>query len=153
MVLLMLGEGQGLADEDHIVRYVPWTKLLKDEDDNVLGFLPQAFELRPDEESLSVNWLEFFSGDRSEKKRQAIQAFRASVKVGKKSAFGIANVGEVKDTCLSSGARVRIVYMPEENNASHALIKHLPRTELALFEALATTAFSELVQNTAVPED
>jgi hypothetical protein len=28
-----------LPDEDHVMRYVPWKKLRRDEDDNVLGFL------------------------------------------------------------------------------------------------------------------
>jgi hypothetical protein len=53
-----------LPDEDHVMRYVSWARLRRDEDDNILGFLGAAFQLRPDEESLSVNWLEYFDGDR-----------------------------------------------------------------------------------------
>lgn len=56
-------KGWKLPDGDHIMRHIPWSKLRKDENDNVLGFLPQAFQLRPQENSLSVNWLEFFDGN------------------------------------------------------------------------------------------
>jgi len=52
-----------LPDEDHVMRFVPWGRLRKDEDDNVLGFLGDAFKLKPNEDHLSVNWLEYFGGD------------------------------------------------------------------------------------------
>ena len=48
---------RNLPDEHHVIRNVSWRRLRRDEDDNVLGFLPQAFQLRADEEYLSVNWL------------------------------------------------------------------------------------------------
>ena len=63
-----------LPDEHHVMRYVPWTRLRKDEDDNVLGFLGDAFKLKPNEDHLSVNWLEYFDGDR-DMKIQGIQKY------------------------------------------------------------------------------
>jgi hypothetical protein len=57
------GKGKNLPDEDHVVRYVPWGRLRRDEDENVLGFLPQAFQLRQEEDYLSVNWLQYYDGD------------------------------------------------------------------------------------------
>jgi len=36
-----------LPNEDHVMRYVAWGKFPRDEDDNVLGFLGEAFELKP----------------------------------------------------------------------------------------------------------
>ena len=147
----MIGKGQSLPDDDHVMRYVSWAKLLRDEDDNVLGFLPQAFELKPDEESLSVNWLEVFGGDHESNKKQAVKAFRASsLTIGKKSGFGIANVRLIKEICKSSGALVRIVYAPEPGNLAHSLIHKIPRNEFALLEALASEAFTELLLNSAV---
>jgi hypothetical protein len=31
------GKGKNLPDEDEVIRYVPWTRLRKDEDENVLA--------------------------------------------------------------------------------------------------------------------
>jgi hypothetical protein len=146
----MIGKGANLPDEDHVMRYVPWTKLRRDEDENVIGFLPHAFELRPEEESLSVNWLEYFNGDRENRIRDSVKIFRNTRNVGKKSAFGIGNVGQIKATCGANGALVRIVYEPEPNNQAHSAIRRLPRDDLGLLEALAADAFVELVRNVDV---
>ena len=78
-----------LPDDDHVMRYVPWGKLRRDGDDNVLGFLGEAFKLKPDEDSLSVNWLEYFEGDRDAKIQASVRTFRSTLTVGTKSAFGI----------------------------------------------------------------
>src|SRR5208337_4672405 len=84
-----------IPDEDHIMRHVPWGRLRRDEDDNVIGFLPQAFERRPDEESLSVSWVEHYS-DPATRVRDAVWAVRNARRVGGRSAFAIGNVGKVK---------------------------------------------------------
>jgi hypothetical protein len=93
-----------LPDSDHVMRYVPWRKLLRDGDDNVLGFLPEAFEL-PNEEYLSVNWVEFFP-DPATRIRDCIWDLRKSRKTGAKSAFAVGNVGRIKEVCLQSGYKV-----------------------------------------------
>src|SRR4051794_14954963 len=95
------GKGKNLPDEDHVIRYVPWGRLRKDEDENVVGFLPQAFELRDGESYLSVNWLEFHTGDREAQIRLSVWAMRDSFEkpLGGKSAFAIGQVGKIKKTC------------------------------------------------------
>lgn len=145
-------KGANLPDDHHVMRYVPWSRLLRDEDDNVVGFLAQAFALRPDEESLSVNWLEYFGGDRKTNIRDSVLEFRRTLtKVGRKSAFGIASVKKIKDTCsATAGVKVRVVYEPGKNNPAHSGIRHLPRDDLNLLDALAAEAFSELVRNSDV---
>ena len=133
------------------MRHVPWGKLRRDEDDNVLGFLPQAFELRPEEEYLSVSWVEYYS-EPTTKVRDAIWGVRQARTVGTKSAFAIGNVGRIKETCLTVGnARVRIVPEPLENWPAHAGIRRFPRDDLDLLEALAAEAFTEMVLNQDVP--
>ena len=139
-----------LPDEDHVMRHVPWGKLRKDEDDNVLGFLPQAFQLRPDEESLSVNWMEFFT-DPATRARDLVWAMRKARDIGGKSAFGIANVGKIKETCLACGVKVRIVHEPKDNEPAHAGCRRLPKDDLILLEALAQDAFTQMVQNADIP--
>jgi hypothetical protein len=133
------------------MRYVPWSKLRRDGDDNVLGFLPAAFELRPTEESLSVNWLEYFSGSRQDQLTECVNQFRRCFDVKRKSAFGVANVRKMKDICQENGKAVRIVYSPSPDNCSHASIQKLPRDEFSLLDALAADAFTEIVMNAQVP--
>lgn len=147
----MLNKGQQLLDVHHVMRYVPWSKLRRDGDDNVLGFLTAAFELRATEESLSVNWLEYFSGSHQDQLTECVNEFRGSFSVKSKSAFGVANVRKVKDIFQGSGKAVRIVYSPSPDNCSHASIQKLPRDEFALLDALAADAFTEIVMNAQVP--
>jgi len=147
----MQAKHTNLPNEDHVMRYVPWGKLLKDEDDNVLGFLGEAFRRRPDEEALSVNWLEYFAGEREVKIEASVKTFRSSLKVGPKSAFGIGNVARIKQLCRTRGANVRIVYEPEDNNQSHSGIRRLPRDDDMLLDALAADSFLELIHNTSIP--
>jgi hypothetical protein len=147
----MMDKGANLPDDHHVMRYVPWSRLLRDEADNVIGFLSQAFALRQDEESLSVNWLEYFGGDRKSNIRDSALEFRRNYKVGKKSAFGIANVKKIKDTCIATaGVKVRVVYEPSRKNPAHSGIRRLPVDDLTLLDALAADAFVELVQNSDV---
>jgi len=146
----MISKGSNLPDEDHVMRYVPWTRLRKDGDENVIGFLPEAFVLREGEQSLSLNWLEYFSGDRNQKIRESVNVFRRVRKVGPKSAYGIGNVRRTKEVCEANGARVRIVYEPDDDNPAHAGIRRLPRDDLSLLDAIATEAFTELVRNAEI---
>lgn len=148
----MVAKGKDLPDQDHVIRHVPWSKLRKDEDENVIGFLPQAFELRPEEAYLSANWLEYFGGDHEQRIREAVRAYRKKVTVRKRAHFGIANIGKLKEVCRSSGATVRIAYWPTTDHPSHAAIRNYPREDLSLFEAMAVDAFAESVRNADVTD-
>jgi hypothetical protein len=135
------------------LRYVPWGRLRKDEDGNVIGFLPQAFRLREGEDYLSVNWLEYYEGDRDAQIRLSVWAIRASFPnpLGPKSAFGIANIARIKEIALSAGARLRIIHEPEGDvNPGHAGVRRLPADDLTLLEALAADAFTERVSNAEI---
>jgi hypothetical protein len=146
----MISKGANLPNEDHVVRYVPWSRLRKDEDDNVIGFLPQAFSLREGEESLSLNWLEYFSGDRGQRIRNLVNELRRVRTVGAKSAYGVGNVGRIKEVCDGNGTRVRIVYEPLDDNLSHSELRRLQHEDMSLLDALATQAFSEMVRDADV---
>lgn len=144
-------KGQQLLDEHNVMRLVPSQRLRRDGDDNILGFLPQAFQLRPQEQGLSVNWLEHFDGDHSTQVASCIKAIRIHLDVRKKSAFGIANVRKVKEICNTKSRTIRIVYAPSDGNESHTVIQKLPADDMELLDALAIEAFTELVLNTDVP--
>ncbi|MFZ5523503.1 MAG: hypothetical protein ACOY9D_05390 [Pseudomonadota bacterium] len=149
-----INKGANLPDQDHVIRHVPWARLLRDEDDNILGFLPQAFALRPIEEakkSISVNWLEYFGDDHTTNIKKSIQGLRTTKKIGGKSAFGIGGVAKIKEVCKKNGALVKIVYAPTDGNPSHSAIRNLPIHNQSLLQALATAAFIELVCNADIP--
>lgn len=150
-----------LSKEHHVSRHVPYKKLLRDDDDNPVGILPQAFEMREiDKESLSVNWLEYFGNNHADNIVKTIQSFRLSrlsmdIIIGKLSAFGIGNVGKLEDTCAGHHhAKVRVQYDDKKvskNNQSHARIIRLPINDLVIMQSLASDVFTELVLNKDIP--
>ena len=145
-------KGQNLPPDDHVVRVVPFKKLRRDEDDNVLGISHVAFERRLGEEELSVTWLEYFAGNRSEMLNAAVQALRASeYKPTPKSGFAIGQVGAIKATCEQYSAKIRIIHAPMDDNKAHSEVRQLPRDNVALLEALAASSWSELVMNADIP--
>lgn len=148
----MQGKITNLPDEDHVLRHVPWNRLRRDENDRVLGPLPQAFALRAGEELLSVNWVEYFSNPDS-RLRDTIWAMRKIRTPGGKSAFAKGNVGQIKRTCLAHGTSVRIVREPSAQNPSHAGIRRLPRDDLVLLAALAEEAFTDMIRNADIPAE
>ena len=68
-----------LPNDDHVMRHVSWTRLRKDEDDNILGFLPDAFQRNENHLSLSVNWLEYFEGERQSQIEACVKMFRKTI--------------------------------------------------------------------------
>lgn len=149
--------GKDLPDSDHVVRHVPWGRLLRDEDDNVVGVLGEAFAPRPaDNSALSVNWLEFYDGDWKTRLDTTVNAFRANrkldgKKVGLQSAFAIGNVAKIKSICGVSSRGVRIVFAPSRNNPSHSVIRNIPPDDMTLLDTLATEGLVALVRNSDIP--
>lgn len=140
-----------LADEHHVIRYAPWSKLRKDEDENVHGLLPQALELRPGEEYLSVTWIEFFEGEPHEQYLCAVSTLRSSIDTRPKGAMAKANVGKMRDICRQRSAPIRIVHEPEDPNEAHAAIRRVPFDNMDLLDRLVTEAFFEFDLNKNIP--
>jgi hypothetical protein len=135
------------------MRHVPYARLHRDKNDKVIGFLPQAFQLRRGEDKLSVNWIEYFNAsNHGNRVKACIKHFRKTKQysVGKKSAFGVANVAKIKGVCSAGGCRVRIVYAPSSNNQSHSEIRHLPREDFTLLAQLSSPLLFDLVHNASI---
>lgn len=156
--------GKDLPDEDHVIRYISWARLLQDEqgdllrnaDGTIAGFTPEAFALREIdgqlEDGLSVNWVEYFDGTYDKRVIRAIQSMRAARPIGKNSAFAVGQVATIKRVSNSfSRKKIKVVYAPTAHNLSHALIKHLAPNDLALMEALADEAFTVRIENNKIP--
>lgn len=146
-----IGKGQKLPATDHVARHVPWKRLRKDEDDNVLGVLPEGFQLRPGELGMSVNWLEHYPGDHQARLAAVIGNLRANLDIRPKSAFAIANVGALEHCCKQNGNSVKIVYAPTNRIPSHALVRDMSHDDLGLLALLADEVFTEFVQNKDIP--
>ena len=154
--LKMTKKGQDLLDEHEVMRYVPNRLLRRDGEGNPIGFVGDAFKLRPAEDELSLNWLEYFEGSRPDRIEQSVKTFRRTLDVKPSAAFGIANVGNFRTVAETYSAKIRIVYdpiekPPKELNLSHTKVRKLPREDLELFDALAVDVFTEMIANSSIP--
>src|ERR1700733_15121989 len=85
-----------LPPKDHVLRSAGSNRLQKNEAGEPIALLPQAFELRPGEQYLSVTWVEYFQApSTSEGTYAAIRAIREQRHPGKNGAYAIALVGEI----------------------------------------------------------
>jgi hypothetical protein len=148
---IMLPASKEIPSEYSVMRYAGRNRIII-EDDKVVGFFPQAFALRPDEEYLSVTWIEYFKGAPDEQRVRAIKAFRRSFPgVGKQSAYAIGNVGKVRDECVARSHRVRILHEPEDENKGHCAIRRFPRDDSDLLQVLSADVFTEIIPNISIP--
>jgi hypothetical protein len=137
--------------EHHVVRYVPWARLRKDENDNVVGVLGAAFRLRNDEEFLSATWAEFFKGDdHAARIASAVKAIRASrVEVKPRSGFAVGNVRKIKEVCFADSKqyKIRVIHEPEDDNKAHTALRRWPRDNEDLLDLIAEEAWGNYVLN------
>jgi hypothetical protein len=143
-----------VPNENHVIRYVPWIRLRKDENDVVVGVLGVAFRLRDEEEYLSSTWLEFFPGALADALVLAIKAIRASdIDVRPKSGFAVGNVGKIKAACLEDARkhRIRIVHEKADDNEAHVALRLWPRDNDDLLDLIAEEVWNDLTLNIDVP--
>ena len=143
-----------LPAEDHVVRYVSWSRLRKDEDDNVIGVLGAAFRLRKEEEYLSATWAEFFNGGHDERIAAAVRAVRASkLDVKTRSGFAVGKVSRIKEACLADKAKhkIRVIHERAEDNEAHTALRGWPQDNEPLLELLAEEAWGDFVLNEKIP--
>ncbi len=120
-----------LHNDDHVVRYARFTDFL-DLEDGVLNC--SAFQLRPDEQGLSVNWLECFQGrdklGQLEEVRNHIQR-----QLGRNGRLAELNVGFTLEHVSDSVPDIRFVHSPSPPKGqypadpSHSDIVGLPLLE------------------------
>jgi hypothetical protein len=158
---MVLKKNDPIPNDDHILRYVSPSRLRKDEDENVIGILGEAFKLREGESDLSANWIEYFNGSHDEQIHHAVKEFRTHFPVRPKAGFAVGKVVDIKSLCAEKrNRRIVIVSDPTTKktldgkpykNKTHVAVKSLPAEDMELLELLATDAWSHLVLNNAVP--
>lgn len=147
-----------LPDDDHILRYAKQrdlrTSVDADDNENVIGLNKDAFKLRDDEKTLSVTWIEFFDGEFTRQKIDAVKAFRltfpSSAKSALKGAFGVGQVNKAKLAAARYNQKIRILHEPDDN-PGHSAIHRIPRDNEKLLEDLAFEVFADFVLNKDVP--
>ena len=138
----MIKRGNPLPDADHVMRHVPHSKQMRDADENVVGFLPAAFEHREGEAYLSMNWLEFYEGTHSANVA-ACKASLQAIRKGGKALFGVAEVGKTKIIAKHNNKPVRIVFAPSADLPSHCAVHIAIPVPDTVHEALAHEFYQE----------
>jgi hypothetical protein len=127
------------------MRHVPPARQRKDEDGNVLGFLPQAFLLKPDEPYLSAAWVEHATtGQRSTDILATIVAFKGALTCRKNDRFAVGNVGVIKATCSTFKQSVRISHEPVVGFDAHVSVRQFQSDNDQLLDLLAAEAWAEM---------
>lgn len=144
-----------IPDPDTVVRKVSKTRWVTDKKTGEPRPLPQAFELRPNEEYLSASWLEHAGKTPDECLETTVKTLRkaTTIAAGDKCAFALGIVGDIKSTCLGHGKTIRVVHEAKFNNPSYAAVRQIGPNQLELMEKLASSAWGKLVLNKDVPEE
>ena len=133
-------KGDPVPDQDHICRYCSATKCT--ENGQVTG---SAFQLRPTEEFLSVNWLEFLRlNDRQKEIREVRKVLRLTP--GAKAKIAVLNVGETITyirTRSPYSRELSILHEPEKDDPSHSGIYGLRYDDHLIADLIA-----EIIQET-----
>jgi hypothetical protein len=112
--------------------------------------LPQAFELREGESSLSVNWAEFFATgatptdilEAARASKATAMALSSKGKVSPRTVYAYASVGSVRACCAAHGnANVRIVHDGSRANPSHSSFRQFGQDQ-ELLSLLANEVFA-----------
>ena len=136
-----------LPDNAHIVRYISPSRV--DENGNVNG---KAFRLRPNENGLSVNWIDFFAD--LDKPGQINEVRRLSrLELRSNGRFAELNVGAAKQAVRAELPNLRFVHDPlpaddeYESDPSHCQIAELPLLSDSQRSAMIGDMIARRVQN------
>lgn len=118
-----------IPDEDHIVRQVTGSRLSDDKSYP----LAAAFDLRPSEEYLSVNWVECFPGEFESQLQSTREAIARTRSLAKGHRLAVAICAGVRDLPAVTG----VTHEPRSENEGHSGIRFSPSTNLSLAMQLA----------------
>lgn len=134
--------------EDHVVvRYCSPARLRRDEHNNAIGVLPDAFRLRSGEAYLSAGWLDKFEGEREQKLRLVLKAYDPSpLEIKPNGGFALGKVLGIKEVGRSHGQSFRIVSEPKKTNACYVAVRQYRDDVEEMLSQLADEAWADLVQ-------
>lgn len=138
-------KGEKIPDQDHIARYCPFTKLSPEGKVLATAFMLRApLPDRPDEVSLSVNWLEFLNCPNRDSEINEIRGVYSSTfeRVGSQAKIAVLNVGEVRSKVLKESPdnrNLEVLHDPQENDSSHSGIYNLKQNDELIAELISKT--------------
>ena len=137
-----------VIDADHVLRWVPKTKLTHDPDTmEIRGLQPIAFKLNEKEEYLSAAWLEYYGGTDDEQIKAASQKLGSIIQARKTGAFALGNVGKIRtDSLAQSGVTVSVFNDGTPAHPAYAKVYGVPRDDDALQALLALKSWSKLIK-------
>lgn len=123
-----------LPDDDHFSRYCRPSAVARD------GLpMAAAFELRPGEDHLSVNWLEYLDAPDLNAAIESVRnTFRAKgFGLRRNGRFAALNVGAVKATVSRvTAGTARVVHLPVDDDESHSGVFGYTAEDLAVAVAI-----------------
>jgi len=131
-------KGDTIPDQNHIARLC----LPKHVDNEQIQ--ATAFQLRPpNEDFLSVNWLEFFNCQSRESEIEEMQkVYCAKLDVKPRAKIAVLNVGEVRKKVLTEspdGRNLEVLHNPSMNDPSHSGIYNLKQDDELIAELILET--------------
>jgi len=135
-------KGDQVPEGHHITRLCQTTQISE------LGeILAPAFMLRPKEQELSVNWLEFLNClDRQSEIEQIRNVYaEKELRVGAGYKIAVLIVGNVRRRVLEEspdGRNIRVLHEPEYNDPSHSAVDNLRHDDFFIAELIARTVIN-----------
>ncbi len=130
-------KGETIPDQNHIARFC---RPMQTSEGQIQA---TAFMLREDEESLSVNWLEFLNCSSRESEITKIRTiYSETFTVGARARIAILNVGEVRKKVLTEspdGRNLEVLHDPLINDLSHSGIYNLKQDDELIAELILET--------------
>jgi len=130
-------KGETIPDQNHIARFCR----PKQVDEGQIQ--AAAFFLRANDESLSVNWLEFLNCSNRESEITKIRTiYSETFTVGARAKIAILNVGEVRKKVLTESPDSRnleVLHDPSMNDPSHSGIYNLKQDNELIAELILET--------------
>jgi hypothetical protein len=139
-----------LADDDCVVRHVPFQLIDRDDSGTVRGVFPQAFELRPDEEYLSACWLEYFNATYLGRLSGIAISISRTRKVTAKQAFAVGKVETIKNACGEFGLKIRVIHEPNDDNPTYVAVRRYKSENAELLSLLAADAWASVTESSKV---
>ena len=137
-------KGDKIPDSNHIARFC---RPMQAPDGEIQA---TAFMLRKGEESLSVNWLEFFNCPTIESEITEIRnIYSSKLKVGPKARIAILNVGQVRKNVLVESEdkrNIKVLHDPIEEvplDPSHSGLYNLKQDDELIAELILETVLED----------
>ena len=138
-------KGDALPSEHHVLRHCRKNDLKCEPDGTIRGVYPYAFD--PDEDGISVTWMEYFGGSPAEQLITARAAMDRGRRLRESNRLAKLGVGTILVAGKAVGRILAVVHdpieePPEKENMGHSLIQGIAAEDEDLRNRLANSVSS-----------